>query len=258
MTLPSEITAIIDVDSAAEVHIGQSKSRVFKLNERSGRALYLKIADSAYVTQELEQEIKVMEWLAERAIPTPRAVRFVKEDAKSYFLMTAVAGESMADSAQSLGAKECLRLGAMFLKRLHSLDIEGCPFNHRLTVTRALALANLEGGLVDEDDLDSENQGRAPREIYQDVLSEVKEDPVFTHGDFCFPNIITLNGAINGVVDLGRAGVADRYQDIALFLRSFQTNIGEPEIGEFLKVYGLIERLDQGKISFFKKLDEFF
>lgn len=94
---------------------------------------------------------------------------------------------------------------------------------------------------------------------FLDFLAEdIEEDLVFTHGDYCFPNIICKDAHISGIVDLGRAGIADRYQDIALFLRSFSSNMGKPDIQTFLDHYGLIERFDEKKASFYRKLDEFF
>lgn len=47
---------------------------------------------------------------------------------------------------------------------------------------------------------------------------------VLSHGDFCLPNVLAQGDSICGFIDLGRAGVADKWQDIALCYRSLQHN----------------------------------
>jgi len=95
------------------------------------------------------------------------------------------------------------------------------------------------------------------------LLAEVRaavpdmEDLAFTHGDFCLPNVLVQGGEVTGMVDWGRAGVADRYQDIALLLRSFDANAGGELDAVLCREYGLA-RLDWRGIEFYRLLDEFF
>ena len=46
----------------------------------------------------------------------------------------------------------------------------------------------------------------------------------FIHGDFCLPNIFADDSGLTGLIDLGRAGVADKWQDIAICYRSLSNN----------------------------------
>lgn len=51
-----------------------------------------------------------------------------------------------------------------------------------------------------------------------------EEEPVLSHGDYCLPNLFAMGHTLSGFIDLGRAGTADRWQDIALCYRSLKHN----------------------------------
>lgn len=89
------------------------------------------------------------------------------------------------------------------------------------------------------------------------------EEPVFTHGDCCLPNLFLDHGGSAWFLDLGRAGIADAYTDIALCLRSLRQNLAgvyggkiRPTISEqvFFSALGL--RPDEEKLRYYTLLDE--
>ncbi len=43
-------------------------------------------------------------------------------------------------------------------------------------------------------------------------------------GAYCLPNIFMKDNKVSGYIDLGRGGLADKYQDIALCYRSLLHN----------------------------------
>jgi len=61
---------------------------------------------------------------------------------------------------------------------------------------------------------------------------------------------------LNGVIDWENAGIADRYQDIALLTRSVWYNFGENWGKTVFEIYGI--EPDWEKIDFYRLLDEFF
>jgi kanamycin kinase len=144
---------------------------------------------------------------------------------------------------------------------LHLLPIHDCPFDQRLEIKIAQAKERVERGLIDLDDLDEERQGRSVESLLHELLERKPntEDLVFCHGDYCVPNVI-LNGPRLGFVDVGRAGIADRWQDLALMIRSLESDMN-PQFnsfsGRFLKRYGMTEP-DLEKLAFYRLLDEFF
>ena len=93
-----------------------------------------------------------------------------------------------------------------------------------------------------------------------------KEDIVFTHGDFCLPNVFVENNRISGFIDLGKMGPADRWQDIAIALRSLEHNFaghynGGKKYFDFTHQM-LLEELeldmDYDKFRYYILLDELF
>ena len=146
------------------------------------------------------------------------------------------------------------------LKRLHSIPIHCCPFDSRNDAKIIAATNRVQNNLVDESDFDEERRGWSAREVMEKVLCVVQqqtEDLVFCHGDYCLPNLILKPGyEFSGFIDLSRAGISDRYQDLALAWRSVRHNFGEGYDDLLFEEYG-VEK-DFKKIEFYCLLDELF
>ena len=89
------------------------------------------------------------------------------------------------------------------------------------------------------------------------------EDIFFTHGDYCQPNIFIDGTKVTGFIDVGSGGIADRWQDIALCVRSLGYNLGEIEKAKKEKYINLLfSHLgidpDWVKINYYILLDELF
>ena len=141
---------------------------------------------------------------------------------------------------------------------VHEVPVDECPFNMMLDREIEKARYNVVNGLVDEADFDDIRMGRTAAEVFDDLLRTrpTEEDLVFTHGDYCLPNVMIGGEEVTGFVDWGRAGVADRYKDISLVVRSLKLNTGEDFTTGFFQAYGIMDP-DAEKVEYYMLLDEF-
>ena len=255
-TVPEPLRRFVEGMAWTRITIGESLSDTFRL-ERSGHAsLYLKVAPRAD-WMELRRERKRLDWLRGK-LPVPEVVGYETDDRNEYLLITPLPGLHVATLAADELDERVVQLLATGLRSIHAVPIHDCPFNMTLDREIERARHNVANGLVDEADFDDTRLGRSAAELFEELLSNrpADEDLVFTHGDYCLPNVMIDGDEGSGFVDWGRAGVADRYKDIALVVRSLERNTGEHRTLGFFEAYGLSSP-DADKIEYYKLLDEF-
>jgi [ribosomal protein S18]-alanine N-acetyltransferase len=258
--LPEELHSLLQGGHWTRNTIGRSGSGVFRvtgLQGLPGEAAYLKVAPS--VPAPLTAEKEAMLWLQNR-LPVPKVLYFEAYEGRDYLLMSEVPGKHAAEEAWRTRPEVMVRGLAEGLRSWHELPIAGCPLNARLHRRIAEAVDRIEQGLVDEGDFEEEYVGKAPIELLQrvqELSSQFEEDPVVTHGDYCLPNVVLGESGQGGFIDLGRAGVADRYQDLALAVRSLRHNGYGEWTDFFLTQYGL-DRPDPLRMECYLLLDELY
>lgn len=201
----------------------------------------------------------------------------------SYILMSKVKGRMLCDASILSNRRRLLKTAAAALESLWSVDIKDCPFGCGLDDDLGLASYNVEHGLV----LPSKSRCGygypSGVEMAKDLLAWLVEhrpaldeaDAVFSHGDLCLPNVFANCDGITGFIDLGHSGVADRWRDIAICLRSIRDNLigryasanaaalgksGDPlpfgpfDDSEFFAVLGI--KPDHAKLRYYTLLDE--
>jgi aminoglycoside 3'-phosphotransferase-2 len=247
--LPDAIVPILEGAEVEELSVGNSRDRVYRV--QAGETYFLKVG------LELRAEHNKLLWLEGR-LPVPRVVHYEIKGGNHYLLTTALEGE-MAHKL-NLPKERIVELLAEGARFWHKLPTEDCPFDCTIDVQIDIARRNMERGSIDENNFELHRHGHSQRELFADLLVNLpeKEDLVVTHGDYCLPNILINpeTEEITGFVDVGRVGVSDRYQDLALCSRSIGWNMGQTWIEPFMYAYGL--RMDKAKYNFYTLLDEFF
>lgn len=254
--LPPSLQALLRDCTWHAVTIGASTATVFRLERPARPAMFLKVAPTT-PERTLLRERQVLDWLQDK-LPVPRVIAFAEDDRADYLLLSALPGTNAAE-VRGIAKPTLVRLLAHGLRMVHRLPTEGCPFDWRLDRAIEAARFNVLHGLVDESDFDEARRGRSAADLFEELLRTrpSHEEPVFTHGDYCLPNVLVRGRQLTGFVDLGRAGIADRYRDLALAVRSIRHNLGRGLDELFLRAYGL-EGTDWGKIEYYMLLDEFF
>lgn len=73
------------------------------------------------------------------------------------------------------------------------------------------------------------------------VVESFQQDLVVSHGDFCLPNIMIESSDLVQIIDLGDAGLYDRYVDVYWAMWSLRFNKLGAQIPSFLRAYGLLK-----------------
>jgi aminoglycoside phosphotransferase len=256
-SLQPELAVIVEGYAWTHIDTGCSAAHVHRLHANCKPTLYLKSVPVAS-GHSLEPERQRLDWLQGR-LPVPQVAGFVEGDGYQHLLLSEVAGYSAHEPPNADDIAPLIRLLAAGLRMIHALPADTCPFRHGISAELAEARQRMAAGLVDEDDFDAARQGRSAEDLFGELLATIpsEEDLVFTHGDYCMPNIIIQGDRIGGFIDMGRAGIGDRYRDLALAVRSVQFNYGREWVEPFLQEYGS-GTIDWKKIGFFQLLDEFF
>lgn len=255
-TLPPKLARAVEGYIWQQNHVGVSSARVFRLTAENKKSLYLKI-DSLSRVRSLSQEKLILEWLKNR-LPAAEVLLFTKDETDEYLLLSEIPGIPASDDSLKPEASRVIEHLTEGLKMIHGLPLENCPFVMRLDYKIEMARERMVEGLVEEDDFDEERLGRTAEDLFNEMIATKPpdEDLVFTHGDYCLPNIILDKGELSGFVDWSNAGVADRYQDLALLTRSIEYNFGKEYEENVFEICGI--EPNREKIRFYRLLDEFF
>jgi aminoglycoside phosphotransferase len=236
--------------------IGFSETLVVRLTAKNKAPRYLKI-DPHRSKFSLFEEKRRLDWLRNR-LPVPEVLLFAEDEDHAYLLLSEIDGVPAIDESSKKDIPRVIEQLVEGLKMIHGLPVENCPFDTQLADKIEVARERTLKGLVAAEDFEDARHGRTARDVFREMTAAVPRDMdlVFTHGDYCVPNVILKNGRLSGFVDWAEAGVADRYQDLALLARSVRHNFGEEYQEHVFELYGL--EPDREKIHFYRLLDEFF
>jgi aminoglycoside 3'-phosphotransferase-1 len=239
--------------------VGASGGAVYRLHSKAHTPeLFLKHGKDA-IADDIADEMVRLRWLG-RYVPVPAVVQFTRNDEEAWLLMTAVPGKTVYQILEAYPERRTAVVDAIagFLRRIHAIPTSECPFTSGHAYRLARARARIDAHLVDEDDFDDEREGWTVEQVWDamQALLPLTPDSVVTHGDFSLDNLLLLDGEVLGCIDVGRVGIADRYQDLAIAwncLAEFGVSLQE----RFLERYGVLKP-DRDKLHFHLMLDELF
>lgn len=194
---------------------------------------YLKISSR----DTLLREYHMTDFLSRHHV-APLPIAYASDAEHDYLLTEAVMGE---DGSASSHREQPERLAAVFgeyLRMLHSLPTEGCPYKNRT----AEMINQMKG-----------------KKVTDSTIHELKYfavDDVIIHGDYCLPNIIMDHFSFKAFIDLGYGGVGDRHYDLYWGIWTLNYNLKTNRYADrFLDAYGRTD-IDLDKLACFGQMIE--
>lgn len=212
---PDEIRSYLNGLTGAVSHPTSSSAAVFRLAGEWERDLYLKVLGVRGAGHNpLRDEALRLQWLGGR-LPVPKVIASGSCGGYEFLLTESVPGVPAHDRSGGWNRQEVASLMGRALRRFHSVPTEDCPFRHPIV------------GPTNE------------------------EDEVLVHGDYCLPNVLCDADGCH-YLDVGAAGVGDRYIDIVAGIWSLRHNYGKGGVEDLLDAYGS-RKLDQRKLAAYRR-----
>ncbi|MFY8003687.1 MAG: aminoglycoside 3'-phosphotransferase, partial [Chitinophagaceae bacterium] len=226
---------------------GNTAANVYKLITADEHIYLLKNQKDS-----LHSYYKNLLWLKGKiAVPI---VHFYEQYQNEYYLCTAfIDGITLEDLLPFWKPEKVITIYASILKQLHAIPINDMAIVADLETKMVNAKQRMIENTIDLKGLQPEYMGMDVADLFLQlqILKPTNFDIVFTHGDYCFDNIIIQNNDLAALIDVGNGGIADRYQDIALAVRSIKNEWQDEKlVALFYSSYGLKE-IDEQKLAFY-------
>ncbi|EIY0410771.1 TPA: aminoglycoside O-phosphotransferase APH(3'')-Ib [Escherichia coli] len=242
---------------------GESGDFVFRRGD--GHA-FAKIAPASR-RGELAGERDRLIWLKGRGVACPEVINWQEEQEGACLVITAIPGVPAADLSGADLLKAWPSMGQQ-LGAVHSLSVDQCPFERRLSRMFGRAVDVVSRNAVNPDFLPDEDKSTPQLDLLARVerelpvrLDQERTDMVVCHGDPCMSNFMVDPKTLQctGLIDLGRLGTADRYADLALMIANAEENWAAPDEAEraFAVLFNVlgIEAPDRERLAFYLRLD---
>jgi len=195
-----------------------------------------------------------MQWLNGK-LRGPKVIDYVSENNREYMLMSGLEGRH-TDDLQADPEVYVTHMAAC-IKLLQSIDITDRPFDSGIDVRLNELQYFMQNGLASLDDWEATTNFSNAEALYEWLCQNkpAQDELVFSHGDLS-ANVF-VDGSAYGFYDLGRAGVADKWLDIAFCvsnIRDFEESAKYEKL--FFALLGV--EPDYQKIEYFLLLDEMF
>lgn len=218
MNLPETISRLVGDQPYYEETIGMSDAKVRMYSD-----MVMKIEPNS---KKAARHAEILRWVHGK-LPVPAVLACESVSGTQYLLMERMQGDAACVPYYMERPALQAKLLAEALQMLWQTDISDCPVQRTTDVLLAEAAERVEQFAVDTSDPEIFGQDGfySPSKLLHWLEANRPEpEPVFSHGDFCLPNILLTGDAISGMIDLGDAGVGDKWYDISMVLRSLSWN----------------------------------
>lgn len=174
-------------------------------------------------------ELNMMRWLKDK-LPVPEVIAADCVEGMRYLLMTRMQGHHLCLPELLDDQMRLAEIVADGLRRMWSVNITDCPTSRQLDDKFKEIEAGLRGGWINmEQARQPETYGpggfESPQVLFDWLIKHrTQETAVFSHGDYCLPNIFAQNNKLHGFIDLGLSGISDPWVDIEQVLWSMWAN----------------------------------
>ena len=261
---PDSIMKIIVDKKYNKNNIGKTDSQVYIFDD-----MVLKVQKQI---NEARNEYHIAQKVS-NDVPVPKIIEYAEENDFSYTLMSRIKGKMLCDDEILRNPKLLIKLLSEGLKLLWSVDISDCKIDDVSNINQRLKVAryNVENNLIDVNNVMPDTFGpngfETPKALLDWLENNIPDvEPVFSHGDYCMENIFTINNRISGFIDLGKSGIADRWQDLAICIRELDGVFSNEYVKDFdyskyssdLLLNELGIKRDNDKLKYYMLLDELF
>lgn len=252
MYFPKEIEELVSNMKCIKDSEGMSKAQVYRLFD-SEKTYYLKVERRS---DETIREHSMYKWLKGK-LPLPEIIQESFENGIDYLLIEKAKGSMLESECYRNNPQQLVKLAAEGLNLLWGVPISECTFDASIESKLKKAKERIDNGMKISIDKNIYTDGfYNEQDVYEYLIKNIPvEDKVLTHGDYCFNNYFACNNHISGFIDMGRGGIGERYQDIALCVRELMDY--EKSYTELLFSY-LNIKPDYEKIRYYILLDELF
>lgn len=240
LSLPDELTQWIDNAPVYESS-GLSGVRTVFI-DRDGGA-YLKIADRG----KLLLSSQMQTYFANKKLSSP-VLRYLSSD-RDYLITAPVKGDDGTTEKYLAQPERLSEVFGQSLRILHEVDASDCPVKDTMRSLTQMT-DNVHFLQAHLDDI-AEYIGIARADS---ALKEIKaksgmlKSDVLIHGDYCLPNIMLNDWALEGFIDVADGGIGDRHYDLVWGLWTLNWNLKSSKYGHrFLDAYGR-DCIDQDRL----------
>lgn len=222
MQIPAHIAAFLP-DAGTPENLGCSGATVLAYPDR-----FLKIQEDCNVSA---NEYHMLAWLQGR-LSVPRIIASAKEDGRRFLVTSRMPGRYLCTDELLDDQPRLAQLCADALRQLWAVDIADCPTRRTLDEKFREIEEGLRGGWITPDQAGdpsiydvSAGGFASPAALFDWLVAHrPQEELALTHGDLCLPNIFCDDRGLTGFIDVGLAGVADKWLDIEKCLWSLWAN----------------------------------